>query len=106
LLCMGSTGEALFVWAGTVIFAFGLSIGSTGIPIWSLHFSSPEQRVKTVRTFQLGYAAGSFLFTLVPGVLKDVMGSYVVSYVIMVVMLALALAIIVWVYLRFARKSA
>ena len=105
LLCMGASGEAAFVWAGTVIFAFGLSIGSTGIPIWSLQFSLPEHRVKTVRTFQLGYAAGSFLFTLVPGVLKDLMGSYVVSYVIMAVMLAAALAIIVWVYLRFARTS-
>ena len=101
LLCAGAAGNAAFVWVGTIVFAFGLSIGSTGIPIWSLHFSTPEERVKTVRTFQVGYAAGSFLFTMVPGVLKDLAGSYVVSYEMMAAMTVVALVIIVVVYRRF-----
>ncbi|MDO4533693.1 MAG: MFS transporter [Coriobacteriia bacterium] len=106
LLCLGAAGNVALIWAGTILFAFGLSIGSTGIPIWSLHFSTPDERVKTVRTFQLGYAAGSFLFTMVPGVLKDLMGSYVVSYVIMTAMMAVALAIIVVVYKKYQNPSA
>ena len=106
LLCLGAAGDVTFVWVGVVIYAFGLSIGSTGIPIWSLHFSTPDERVKTVRTFQLGYAAGSFLFTMVPGVLKDLVGSYVVSYVIMTAMMAVALAIIVIVYTKYQHPNA
>ena len=106
LLCLGAAGNVTLVWVGVVIYAFGLSIGSTGIPIWSLHFSTPEERVKTVRTFQLGYAAGSFLFTMVPGVLKDLVGSYVVSYVIMTAMMAVALTIIVVVYNKYQHPSA
>ena len=106
LLCMGVAGNVMLIWAGTIVFSFGLAIGSTGIPIWSLHFSTPNERVKTVRTFQLGYAAGSFMFTMVPGVLKDIMGSYVVSYVIMVAMMAVALAIIVVVYVKYRQPNA
>ena len=103
---MGVAGNVMLIWAGTIVFSFGLAIGSTGIPIWSLHFSTPNERVKTVRTFQLGYAAGSFMFTMVPGVLKDIMGSYVVSYVIMVAMMAVALAIIVVVYVKYRQPNA
>ena len=106
LLCMGASGNVALIWAGTILFAFGLSIGSTGIPIWSLHFSTPEERVKTVRTFQLGYAAGSFLFTMVPGVLKDLVGSYVASYVIMTAMMAVALVIIVAIYRKYQHSGA
>lgn len=100
ILTVGASGSEYAVWAGCIIYAFGLAIGSTGIPIWSLHFSSPEERVKTVRTFQTGYAMGSFLFAFIPGGLKDLVGTYTVSYALMVAMLIIAAAIIVTIYLR------
>ena len=105
LLCIGAQGSVAFVWVGVVFFGFGLAIGTTGIPIWSLHLSSPEQRVGTVRTFQVGYAAGSFVFTLVPGILKDIVGSYMVSYVMMIGMSFIALTIILIVLLQAKRAS-
>jgi MFS family permease len=95
LLVLGSSGNALYVWAGAIVYAFGLAIGSTGIPIWSIDLSTPEERARTVRTFQTGYAGGSFVFSFVPGIMKDVVGTYVVSYVSMAVLLAIALAIII-----------
>jgi len=101
LLVIGSSGSELLVWAGCIVYAFGLAIGSTGIPIWSLHFSTPEERVKTVRTFQTGYSFGSFAFSFVPGILKDALGSYLYSYGLMIGILALAGIIIVAVYLRY-----
>jgi MFS family permease len=101
LLVMGSSGEAALVWAGVVIYAFGLAIGSTGIPIWSLGLSTPEERVRVVRTFQTGYAAGGFAFAFVPGVMKDLVGTYVFSYLLMIVLLAAALSIILAVYRRY-----
>lgn len=101
LLILGSGGNAALVWAGCIVYAFGLAIGSTGIPIWSLNLSTPAERVRTVRTFQTGYAMGSFAFSFVPGILKDVLGSYVVSYVMMTAMLVVALVLIVCIYARY-----
>lgn len=103
ILVLGAGGNELLVWIGCVVYAFGLAIGSTGIPIWSLHFSTPENRVKTVRAFQTAYAFGSFAFSFVPGALKDAVGTYVVSYGLMVGMLAVAIAVIAWVYARYHR---
>ncbi|MDO4400690.1 MAG: MFS transporter [Coriobacteriia bacterium] len=103
LLVFGAMGNIAFVWAGCVLYAFGLAIGSTGIPIWSLHFSTPEKRVKTVRTFQTGYAFGSFGFSFVPGVLKDALGSYVFSYTVMIALLIVAAGIILATYRRYQK---
>lgn len=100
LLVSGTAGSQTLVLAGCITYAFGLAIGSTGIPIWSLNLSTPAERVNLVRTFQTGYAAGGFAFSFVPGILKDVVGSYVVSYDIMIGMLVAALVIILGVYRR------
>ena len=104
LLIAGATGNAIFVWLGVLVFSFGLSIGSTGIPIWSIDFSRPEERVKTVRTFQTGYATGSFAFSFVPGILKDVLGSYAISYALMTGMLVVALVMLVVEYRRYRAR--
>ncbi len=105
LICMGASGDGVLVWLGTILFAFGLSIGSTGIPIWSLHLSLVEERVATVRSFQLGYAAGGFVFTLLPGIIRDLAGSYFVSYVLFALMAALALVIILAIYGRVGKTG-
>ncbi len=102
---MGASGDGVLVWLGTILFAFGLAIGSTGIPIWSLHLSLPEERVATVRSFQLGYAAGGFVFTLLPGIIRDLTGTYLVSYVLFALMAALALAIVLVVYARVGKSG-
>lgn len=100
LVCLGVSGSGALIWVGTLLFGFGLAIGSTGIPIWSLHLSVPEERVGTVRTFQTGYASGSFVFTLVPGILKDIVGTYLISYVIIIGLLVAAFIVILAVYAR------
>lgn len=105
LICVGATGDGTVILAGTALAAFGLAIGSTGIPIWSMHLSTPEQRASTVRTFQVGYAAGGFVFTLLPGILKDLTGTYLVSYLAMIVMLVVALVIVLGVYARVGRAA-
>ena len=106
LLILGCGGNELLVWAGCIVYAFGLAIGSTGIPIWSIDLSLPEERVRVVRTFQTGYAFGGFIFSFVPGIVKDLAGSYIYSYLMMIVMLVVALAIIEAMYRRYHRMHA
>lgn len=106
LLCAAAGGNTAMAVAGVVLFGAGVAIGSVGIPIWSMHLSTPEQRGDIIRRFQVGYALGSFLFNLVPGVLMDLTGSYVPAYLIMAVMSAAALAIIVAVYSTYHEHKA
>ncbi|MGI6591457.1 MAG: MFS transporter [Eggerthellaceae bacterium] len=109
LLCVAASGNVAVAVIGIICYGAGVAVGSVGIPVWSLHLSTPEERGDIVRQFQVGYATGSFLFNLVPGVLMDVAGSYVISYAIMTAMSLTAMFIVVSIYSRYhegkVRKS-
>lgn len=106
LLCLSATGNAVLAVAGTALVGWGTAVATVGIPIWSLHLSTPDERADIIRKFQVAYALGSFLYNLMPGLLKDLTGTYVVPYAIMGVMALVALLIIVSVYTRYHDKQA
>jgi len=106
LLCLASSGITALVIAGSALSGFGMSIATVGLPVWSLELSSVADRAHTIRVFQLGYTAGSFIYNFVPGVLKDLVGNYVISYVIMAVMTLVAFLVVMGVYLRYHDKAA
>ena len=68
--------------------------------VWSIDLSDAEVRTKEIKNFQVAYAFGGFLANTLPGIVKDLVGTYVVSYAAMVVLVALSAFII----LRFYRK--
>lgn len=101
LTCLTFTGSHALAIVGAILFGAGLANATVGLPIWSIDLSSVAGRARTIRVFQLGYTAGSFLFNLVPGVLMDLVGTYVISYVIMFVMALVTFVIIIAVYRRY-----
>ncbi len=101
LLCLAVSGNFVVAIAGVILYGAGVAVGSVGIPVWSMHLSTSDERGEIIRKFQVGYATGSFLFNLVPGVLMDVLGSYVISYAIMACMSAAAMAIILVIYSKY-----
>jgi MFS family permease len=101
LLCLAVSGNYVLAVAGVILYGAGVAVGSVGIPVWSMHLSTLEERGEIIRKFQVGYAMGSFLFNLVPGVLMDLLGSYVISYAIMACMSAAAMVIILSIYSKY-----
>lgn len=100
LACCVGLGSAALIMVAAVMLGCGLSLGTVGISVWSLDLSDPAKREREVRNFQVAYALGGFIANTLPGIVKDLVGSYVVSYAGMLVITAFAAFII----LRFYRK--
>ncbi len=105
LVGIGGVAEASFA---AVMLGLGMPLGTTGVSLWSLELSSPDQMLKTVKRFQLSYAFGGFAFNMMPGVLCQVTGTYTSTYVVLSVMSVICATMIVTVYARHilrARKA-
>ena len=100
LCCFAGTGSTAVMVAGSVLVGAGLSLGSVGISVWSLDLSDPGDRARQVKNFQVAYALGGFIANTLPGIVKDLVGTYAVSYAACCAIIAFC-AIVV---LRFYRK--
>lgn len=105
LCCVTSQASFAFAACAAVIFGLGLSLGSVGMSVWSIELSPQGRLVKTIRNFQISFIFGGFFFNFFPGILKDLLGSYVISYVILLGMAVMSAIVIVWVYGYVARKG-
>ena len=102
LCCFAGAGSATVMLAGAALVGTGLSLGTVGISVWSLDMSAPHERSRQIKNFQVAYALGGFIANTLPGIVKDLVGTYIVSYAAMCVIVVLC-AIIV---LRFYRERA
>ncbi len=100
LCSLAEAGSAAIMVAGAILVGTGMSLGSVGVSIWSIDLSSPKNRTREIRNFQVAYSIGSFIANTLPGIMKDALGTYTVSYGAIVVIGALAAGII----LRYYRK--
>ena len=97
LIGKGGVPEAAFA---AVILGIGMPLGTTGISLWSLELSSPEQMLKTIKRFQIAYAFGGFAFNMMPGILSQLTGTYRTTYEVLSVMAIICAAIVLVVYAR------
>ena len=100
LCCFVGLGNRAIMICGAIAVGAGLSLGTVGISVWSLDLSDAANRARQVKNFQVAYALGGFIANTLPGIVKDIVGTYVVSYAAMVVVIIMA-AFVIW---RFYRK--
>ena len=101
LCCLAGLGNAAIMICGAIAVGCGLSLGTVGISVWSIDLSDPATRTKQIKNFQVAYALGGFIANTLPGLIKDLVGTYVVSYAAMVVIAALAAIIILHFYRKY-----
>lgn len=65
---------------GAIALGAGIAIGSVGTTAWSIELSTPENRVRVIKYFQFSFSLGGFFANTFPGIIKDMTGSYAVSY--------------------------
>lgn len=99
LCCFVGSGSHVLMLIAAVLVGAGLSLGTVGISIWSLDMSDAASRTKEIKNFQVAYALGGFVANTLPGIVKDLVGSYVVSYAAAAV-IAVAATIVVLRYYR------
>lgn len=100
LCCFAGLGSRAVMIAGAAAVGTGLTLGTVGLSVWSIDLSTPEARTKQIKNFQIAYALGGFIANTLPGIVKDLVGTYVVSYAASAAVLVAAAVVI----LRFYRK--
>ena len=103
MLCFAWTGSAVLAVAGSALMGIGVALATVGISVWSIDLSNPPERPALVKNMQVCYAAGSFLFNLVPGALAELTGTYESTYVACLAMAAVCAACVIGVYRRLGR---
>ena len=101
VLCCVIRGNIVILFLAMCCYGCGLATTSVGLTAWAGDLSSPEQYDTNVRRFQLGYAAGTLLFSSLPGTLADLFGgSYVPAYVFFVGCAVFVLLSVQWLYIN------
>ena len=98
----GGATEGFFA---AVAYCTGIAVATTGIAVWSLELSSPERTLRTVRDFNLAYAAGGFVFNMMPGPVFQLTGSYAPAYAVLALFALASAVLIARVYSRRQRSS-
>lgn len=98
-LCCGADTRSLPVACAAMLFlGISLPIATVGHGIFARAMVAPEDFDAAVKQQQLAYMIGSLLFGPVPGMIADVRGSYVPSYIILTVFGILASALIFTIF--------
>ena len=102
LCCLAGSASSTVMVVASVLVGAGLSLGSVGISVWSLDLSNEQNRAREIKNFQVAYSVGGFVANTLPGILKDLVGTYVVSYAGMLVLLVLAAVIVLRHYRKYS----
>ena len=98
-LCCFAYLQNNLVAAVTVLFlGFGYPLSTIGISIWCNDLVSADQYADTLSRLQVMYSSGGLIFISVPGILADILGGYIPSYMIFSGMLLLVLALMHYSY--------
>ncbi|MBQ9014644.1 MAG: MFS transporter [Firmicutes bacterium] len=98
LCCLAFTGSVPLATVSVIIFGIGSPICTVGIPVWAGDLVSEEHYSETVRRLQLIYAAGAMVFATMPGILADLLGSYIPVYGLFAAMILAAFACLAGAY--------
>ena len=106
LSCLSFLRSLPLGMAAALAIGMGYPIATVGPSIWAGDLSEPERFPVTVRRLQVCYALGSLLFSGMPGILADRLGSYIPAYGIFTAQIAVGLLFVVWSYRRTLRRPA
>lgn len=98
LLCLTPGTDDVFYYLAAALFGWGASLTTVGIAKWSLDLSALKGREKTVRDFQIWYAAGGFATGMLPGLIAEFAGNYTLYYILSAAAVAVAAVVVFFTY--------
>ena len=72
----------------------GYAITTLGPSIWAGDMASKNFYAKVIRKLQISYQAGALIFSTVPGILADLLGSYIPAYILFVVFMTISMIMV------------
>lgn len=92
-LCCFIGRSSCLLYPAIVLYSFGMAYMAIGLSTWPAELSTPAGQDRLIQLFQIGYAAGSLVFSPLPGILADRFGgSYVPSFILFLVLGAVVFA--------------
>ncbi len=101
--------SSALMYLASILYGAGVPLSTVGLSVWATDFSKPAQMAKRVQQFQLCYAAGSLIFSFMPGMFADLTGSYAPSYLVFFLFGVFSIAVVQSTYRlgsRAARQGA
>ena len=102
--CLGHGNSVVPVFLATVLMGVGFPLATVGLSVLSADLADEKHFLTTLKWFQIAYAAGGMLFSSLPGILFERLGTYTVSYQIFLGMTLLVIAAVTSVY-RHRRRT-
>lgn len=103
LCCLAPIAGQPFILFTFALLGLGCAIPGAAIPILTKDFSSAQSYAKTLKNYQLIYTLGGLLTSTIPGILADITGSYLSSYLLFSVCAVGILVLLVPVHRKYAR---
>jgi len=99
LCCLVRIGTG-FLFFATGLFGFSLTVVSVGMVAWATEWAKPGESAKRVRMFQLVYAFGGLVMSLLPGIMADAAGGSYIPFYFLSGCLCIVVVVIVWLTYR------
>jgi len=94
LCCLAFLNSTLIIILNIIFLGIGYPIATIGPAVWASDLASPDHFSTIVKRLQVIYAAGALIFASIPGMLADVLGSFIPAYILFSVCIAVALLFI------------
>lgn len=105
LCALAGMGSTVLAVASVLVMGVGCSVGTLCYSMFAGDMSLPEQFGATVRTYQLTSTLGGMAASFLPGLLADLTGHYMVSYVGFVAIGLASLGMICLVYRHLEKQA-
>ena len=99
LLLLAPGGNVTLLFAGLLLYGFGLPLGSVATYQWGSDLYGSEGYANAVRVFSITYNVGSLVFSSIPGIMADHNGgSYMPAFIMFTVLAVVCIALLQWLY--------
>ena len=96
LLFNGTSGIIYVMFA--LILGLGCPFFTVGVTLWASDLAPKRDYEKTIRYFQILYAAGGIVFTAIPGRIADITHEYISTYLMLLIMILICMFLLIIFY--------
>lgn len=100
IFCLARITPFPVACSASFLAGFGLSVTTVGTAPYAMRISSRKDYPRIVSRFQFMLTLGGLIFSLLPGILADMTGDYILAYVIMLVLCVISSILVQGAYIK------
>ena len=105
MFCLARNGSMTMATAAVLLVGAGMSVASVATSTYAVDIATEEDYPKVVSRFQTMQTVGGLAFAIMPGVLADMTGDYILAYEIMFAFVLISAIVIQGAYLRIRKEQ-